>query len=126
MLTYLIIALGSALGGAGRYAVSTWVTSSWGDAFPWGTLVVNASGSLIIGVIAAIADPACKLYVSSPMQQFLIIGIMGGFTTFSSFSLQTLSLIKEGQWIFATGNVVGSVLLCLFSVWIGFFFNYRK
>lgn len=119
MLTYLSIAIGSAIGGMGRYAVSRLFTFWFGETFPWGTLVCNVSGSLLIGLLAGLTGPDGRYIVAPDLRQFLLVGICGGYTTFSSFSLQTLALIREGDMLQAGGNVVLSVLLCLIFVWIG-------
>lgn len=121
-LAYLTVALGSALGGVGRFWISGWVARRFGDQFPWGTLTVNLVGSLVIGVLAAAIEPTTQL---SPRAraftaQFLMAGLCGGFTTFSAFSVQTLRLLQSGAWSHALGNIFGSVLLCLAGVWLGF------
>ena len=89
--------------------------------FPWGTLVVNVSGSFVIGIIGALAVPEGRMDSSSRLfaTQFLMIGICGGYTTFSSFSLQTLNLLREREWLYAGGNVILSVVLCMIAVWLG-------
>lgn len=115
----LWVALGAAIGGVGRYWCSGWIARAFGETFPWGTLVVNVSGSLAIGLIAAVTGPDGRLLVGSAARQFLMAGVLGGFTTFSSFSLQTLTLIEEGEWLHAGANVVASVVLCLAGVWFG-------
>ena len=116
---YLVVALGSALGGAARFGLSGVVARSFGETFPWGTLVVNVLGSFLIGFVATVTGPDGRLLASPASRQFLMPGIFGGFTTFSSFSLQTLSLAQEGEWLQAGGNVAGSVVLCLVGVWLG-------
>jgi CrcB protein len=104
----------------GRYWVSGLVATRWGEAFPVGTLVVNATGSLLIGLIAALADPAGRVWLNPSLaRHFLMLGVLGGYTTFSSFSLQTLALARDGEWLFAAVNVVGSVVACLAAVWLG-------
>jgi CrcB protein len=121
MLAYLWVALGGAIGSAGRYWLGGLVADRVGATFPWGTLAVNVSGSLVIGVLAALAlaegrlDPQARTFVT----QFLMIGVCGGFTTFSSFSLQTLNLLREREFLYAGGNVLLSVLLCMVAVWLG-------
>jgi len=119
-MTYLLVALGSAIGGVARYWCSGLVAARAGEAFPWGTLVVNVTGSFIIGALAAMSEPDGRWYLSPGARQFLMIGVLGGYTTFSSFSLQTLNLLREGQWLYAAGNVFASVAMCLVAVWLGF------
>jgi CrcB protein len=116
---YAAIALGGALGTVGRYALSGAVANAFGQTFPWGTLIVNASGSFVIGFFAALTAPDGRLFVGGTTRQFVIAGLCGGYTTFSSFSLQTLNLMRDGEWLYAGGNVVGSVALCLFCAWLG-------
>jgi len=118
-MIYLWIAGGSALGGVARYWLSGVVATAFGETFPWGTLIVNVSGSFVIGLFATLTDPDGRLFVSSEMRQFVMVGIVGGYTTFSSFSIQTLSLLRDGQWASAGANIAGSVVLCLAAVWLG-------
>ncbi len=113
--TYLAVMLGGALGTGFRMALVTFVGTRFGATFPLGTLVVNVVGSAIIGFVAALTEGG-----AAPLaRQFVIVGVLGGFTTFSSFSLQTLNLFQDGQWLHAALNVAGSVLLCLVAVWLG-------
>lgn len=119
-MSWLWVALGSALGGAARYWMSGAVASRWGEAFPVGTLAVNIVGSAIIGVIAAAGEPEGRLWMSSAARDFVMLGVLGGFTTFSSFSLQTLNLARDGEWLWAGANIVASVVLCLVAVWLGY------
>ncbi len=116
---YLFVALGGALGSMGRYAVSGLVAGGFGETFPWGTLVVNVVGSFIIGFFATLTAPDGRFFVGGTTRQFVMTGFCGGFTTFSSFSLQTMNLMNEGEWLYAGGNVVGSATLCLIFVWLG-------
>ncbi len=118
-LTVLWVALGGALGSAARYWCSGLAARLFGDGFPWGTLLVNVTGSLIIGFFATVTGPEGKWLVSGNIRQFVMVGVLGGFTTFSAFSLQTLVLFEQGEWLRAAGNVLGSVLLCLAAVWFG-------
>lgn len=119
MLTYFGIAVGSALGGVGRYWCSGLIARHVGETFPWGTLLVNVLGSMLIGLFATVTGPDGRWLLGSTARQFFMIGVFGGFTTFSSFSLQTLALIQSGEWPRAFANIVGSVLLCLIGVWLG-------
>jgi CrcB protein len=116
---YLAIAVGGALGSVARYFLSGVVANTFGQTFPWGTLIVNVSGSFVIGLFGAVTGPDGRILVSGVMRQFVMVGICGGYTTFSSFSLQTLSLANDGEWLYAGGNIVGSVVLCLVFVWLG-------
>ncbi len=118
-MEYLWIALGSALGGAGRYWLSGVIAQRFGEAFPVGTLVVNMSGSFLIGLIASLTDPGGRLLIHPSARQFVMVGVLGGYTTFSSFSLQTLNLARDGEWLYAVANVLLSVVLCLLAVWLG-------
>ncbi len=119
MQIYLWIALGSALGGMARYWCSGVAAFLFGETFPWGTLIVNVVGSVIIGFVATLTGPDGRLLVSTTVRQFILVGFCGGFTTFSSFSLQTLNLMNDGQWSYAALNIGLSVVLCLVSVWLG-------
>jgi fluoride exporter len=119
MQGYIWIAIGSALGGMARYWCSGVAARLIGETFPWGTLIVNVAGSLIIGFFATLTGPDGRIFVGSVARQFVMIGILGGYTTFSSFSLQTLELLHDGEWLRAGGNIIASVLLCLFAVWLG-------
>jgi len=119
LITYLWIALGGALGSVARYGVSSLAASWVGETFPWGTLIVNVTGSLIIGFFGTLSGPDGRLMVSSDARQFVMVGVCGGYTTFSSFSLQTLNLARDGDVLAAGGNIVGSLVLCLLFVWLG-------
>jgi len=119
LLTYFWVALGSALGGVARYWCSGFFARLIGETFPWGTVVVNVIGSLIIGFFATLTLPDGRLLVSSDARVFVMVGLCGGYTTFSSFSLQTLTLVRDGEWLWAGANIVGSVVLCLLAVWLG-------
>jgi CrcB protein len=125
--TYLWVALGGALGSVARYALNGVVSTRLGETFPFGTLIVNATGSLIIGVLAAATLPEGRLSSDTRLfvTQFLMIGVCGGFTTFSSFSLQTINLLREREWLYAGGNVLSSVLLCLIVTGLGFMLGSR-
>lgn len=120
-LTYLWVALGGALGSVGRYWLNGFVSERFA-VFPAGTLVVNILGSLVIGFVAALTLPEGRMSSESRafVAQFVMIGVCGGFTTFSSFSLQTLHLLREREWLYAGGNVLLSVALCLVATWVGY------
>lgn len=119
VIRYFWIMLGGALGTAARYWASGFVARAFGETFPWGTLIVNVSGSLLIGFFATLTGPDGRMFVGTTARQFVMIGICGGYTTFSSFSLQTLNLMNDGEWLSAGGNILLSVALCLLAVWAG-------
>jgi CrcB protein len=118
-MIYLWVALGSAIGGAGRYWVSGLVAAQVGEVFPWGTIAVNVVGSFAIGLFVALTGPDGRLLVAAEARQFFMLGVCGGFTTFSSFSLQTLNLVRDGEWAWAAANIALSVALCLAAVLAG-------
>ena len=120
MITYLWIAVGSALGGMARYACSSLIASGFGQTFPLGTLVINVLGSFVIGFFATLTGPDGRYLVPGDIRQFVMVGLCGGYTTFSSFSLQTLTLAQDGEFVRAGLNIVGSVVLCLLAVWLGY------
>src|SRR5215470_4628965 len=119
MLNYIMVGLGGAVGSVARYWFSGLVADRFGNAFPWGTLLVNVSGSFIIGFFATITGSDGRWLVGPYGRNFFMTGICGGYTTFSSFSLQTLNLARDHEWFYAGANVVLSVVLCLFGVWLG-------
>lgn len=120
VLTALYVALGGAVGSLLRYWCSGIVAHAFGETFPFGTLVVNVVGSVLIGTVAAVTGPDGRLLVPPDLRLLIMVGVFGGFTTFSSFSLQTLALIQDGEWLAAGANVVLSVALCLLGVWLGY------
>ncbi len=119
MLTYLWVMLGGALGTGARFWASGMVAERVGETFPFGTLFVNVTGSFLIGFFATLTDPGGPWLVAPRIRQFVMIGILGGYTTFSSFSLQTLELAREGDWLRAGLNSVLSLVCCLVAVWLG-------
>ena len=119
MIPYLWVAAGSALGGMGRYGFGLLAARLWGEAFPWGTIAINVIGSFVIGFFAALTVPDGVLPASANLRTFVMVGICGGFTTFSAFSLQTIDLLRAGQTWRAVANVGGSVVLCLLATALG-------
>ena len=119
MGTYIWVAVGGAIGTLGRYWLSGVVARAVGETFPWGTIIVNISGSFVIGFFATLTGPDGRIFAPSDVRQFVMIGLCGGYTTFSSFSLQTLNLMNDGEWLYAGANIVLSVVACLIAVWIG-------
>ncbi len=118
-VTYLWIGLGSALGGMARYFCYGAAQRVLGPTFPWGTLLVNLTGCAFIGFFATLTAPDGRWLVGTLPRQFVMVGICGGFTTFSSFSLETLALARDGEWLRAGANVAASVAGCLIAVWAG-------
>ena len=119
MITYLWVAIGGALGSLARYGGSSLAAAWSGEAFPWGTLIINVTGSLAIGFLAGLAGPDGRALVAGDARPFALAGLCGGYTTFSAFSLQTLNLAQNGEFLRAGMNVVSSVFLCLGAVWLG-------
>jgi CrcB protein len=117
---YVTVAIGSALGGVARHWCTV-VSIEWlGVTFPWGTLFINVLGSFVIGFFFAIAGPDGRFATSANIRLFVMPGLCGGYTTFSAFSLQTLSLFQSGAWLRGGSYVAASVLLCLIAVWAGY------
>jgi CrcB protein len=119
MLNYILVGLGSAIGGISRYWASGLIANRYGQSFPWGTLFVNVTGSFIIGLFATLTATEGRWLVGPSGRNFFMMGFCGGYTTFSSFSLQTLSLAQDEEWLYAAGNAVLSLVLCLAAVWLG-------
>jgi len=111
--------VGGGLGSLARWGFSYWIANTVGETFPWGTLVVNVSGSFIIGLFATVTGPDGRFVASPTFRQFFMLGICGGYTTFSSFSFQTLTLAQDGQWFRAGANCLLSFAFCLVGVWLG-------
>jgi len=121
MLAYLWVAIGGALGSVARFGIGGLIPQKTGS-FPWATLIINVSGSFVIGILGALTASEGKMTPRSQVlaTQLLITGVCGGYTTFSSFSLQTLNLLRDGEWFYAAGNILLSVILCMIAVWIGY------
>jgi len=120
-IAYLWVALGGALGSVGRYWLNG-IISTYVATFPLGTLVINVTGSFLICIFGALTIPEGRMDSQTRIAatQFLMVGICGGYTTFSSFSWQTLNLLRDREWLYAGGNMVLSVVLCMIAVWLGF------
>jgi protein CrcB len=120
MLTYLYIAIGGALGSVGRAWMANAVVRMLGPHFPWGTIFINILGSFVIGFFGALTTSDGRFTAHPDARAFVMVGICGGFTTFSSFSLQTLDLARDGKPGAALANIALSVILCLLAVTAGF------
>jgi CrcB protein len=119
MVNYLLVGLGGAIGSILRFWFSGFVGRHFGETFPWGTLLVNVSGSFVIGFFATVTGTEGRWLVGPLGRNLFMTGICGGYTTFSSFSLQTLNLVREGEWFYAGLNSALSFVLCLIGVWLG-------
>jgi CrcB protein len=124
-IAYLWVAIGGALGSVGRFWINGIISAKFSETaqtFPLGTLLINIAGSFLIGIFAALTISEGRLDSQSRAfaTQFLMIGVCGGYTTFSSFSLQTLNLLRDREWFYAGGNVILSVALCMIAVWLGY------
>ncbi len=117
MTQLLIVGAGGAIGAIGRYLLSTWIYSLTGRAFPWGTLAVNLLGSLLMGFLSVWLLE--RMTLSTEMRALLMVGFLGAFTTFSTFSLETLLLLEEGAVARAGINIAFSVIICIFAAWMG-------
>ena len=118
-LVVVWVALGSALGGVLRYLGTELSLRLLSSTFPWGTVAINIVGSFVIGFFIVVSGPDGRWSAGPEMRHFVATGILGGFTTFSAFSLQTVALAQEGAWAFAAANIVGSVVLCVTGAWLG-------
>jgi fluoride exporter len=120
MEAYVWVAIGSALGGSARFWLSGLVARRVGETFPWGTLAVNVSGAFVIGIFMAVAAAGAGVVAEPAAMQFVVIGVLGSYTTVSSFSLNTLALVRDGDWPRAAGNIGLSLGLCLLAVALGY------
>jgi fluoride exporter len=121
-IAYLWVALGGALGSVSRFWLGGLIASRFGETFPFGTLLVNVTGSFLIGILGALTIPEGRMDSQSRalVTQLLMTGVCGGYTTFSSFSRDTLNLIHDREWLYAGGNIILSVVLCMIAVWLGY------
>ena len=117
--TYLAVMAGGAAGTGLRMALAGWLTARYGGTFPVGTLVVNVTGCFVIGAFAALTGPAGFLPAPPLVRQVVMVGVLGGYTTFSAFGLQTLGLLQAGDGLRAGLNAALSLVLCLAAVWLG-------
>ncbi len=120
-LTWIAVAIGGALGSVARFWMTGAVTALTGPRFPYGTLLINVLGSFAIGVIAGVSLTPARMGMHPDVRIFLMVGICGGFTTFSAFSLQTLELLQTGAVVPALLYGAGSVVLCVMFVWFGWY-----
>jgi len=119
-MTWLLVAVGGALGSVARYGFAMAVARLTGPGFPYGTIIINIAGSLLIGWFSALTGPMGRLPAPDAARVFVMAGICGGFTTFSAFSLQTMELLRAGEGLLAFANVAVSVICCLGATALGF------
>jgi CrcB protein len=105
-MDYLWVGVGGFLGANARYALAVWLTGRWGTAFPWATFVINVTGSLAIGVLLTLLTE--KLALDPAWRLLLVVGFLGGYTTFSSYTFEALALGAAGEWLLALAYVLGS------------------
>ena len=117
MTQYLWVALGGAFGASGRFWVSSWVNKQTDFSFPAGTLLVNVLGSFLFGFLFGLLFSLAGL--REPLRLLVLVGALGAFTTFSTFSFETIRLLEEGLVLTAVVNVLASCILCLLGVWLG-------
>lgn len=117
MIKGMLVFIGGGIGSVFRYMMSGWIYSAFGSNFPYGTLAVNVLGSFVIGFFLTLAED--RFLITSDMRIFVAIGIVGGFTTFSTFSYETFKLFKNGSFLFGGLNIAVSLTFALFALWIG-------
>jgi CrcB protein len=117
MLKTLLIGLGAFIGANARYALQTWAAARWGADFPYGTLIINISGSLILGFFVTLVTQ--RVAIPTEWRVFVTVGLLGGFTTFSSFSVETLNLVQMSRWLPALLYLTGNVVLGVIGAYLG-------
>jgi fluoride exporter len=116
----ILVAAGGAIGSVWRYVLTTLVMRASGTLFPAGTFVVNVLGCVVFGAIAGAADQ--RLPLTPDLRLFLLVGLLGGFTTFSSYAFESMALMQQGQLLSALVNIVGQVVFGLVGLWVGYLF----
>jgi CrcB protein len=118
LLNFFLVAIGGAIGSTARYVLSTLVLRVTGTQFPLGTFAVNVIGCLAFGAIAGAASQ--RVQIAPPLRLFLLTGILGGFTTFSSYAFESFTLIRDGQFLWASINIAGQIVAGLAGMWAGY------
>lgn len=115
-IAFIVIGVGGALGAMARYALSTFIYQKYLHTFPWGTFIVNTLGCFLLGIAYVLG---MEYFSSSNIRLFVMVGFLGAFTTFSTFSIETLNILKDGQIKIALSYGFGSLFFCLLAVWLG-------
>ena len=121
---YLVVLAGAGLGGLARYALGVWIMAKSGGRFPLGTFLINISGSFLIGLVMTLLTE--RLHPHPNWRLFLVVGVLGGYTTFSSFEYETLQTVRDGARWMGLFYVAGSVLFGYVAVWLGAFLAARR
>ena len=117
MTRFLLVCAGGAAGTAARYLTALWAGAAFGPAFPFGTLIVNVAGSFLIAFVMHVG--ITTEWISNDVRLMLTTGVMGGFTTYSTFNYETTEFLREGAWTLAAANIIGTVLVCLIAGFAG-------
>lgn len=116
-MNYLIIGAGGFVGAITRYILAVWIGERWGRSFPLGTFIINVTGSFLIGLLMTLM---AERFTENPQWRLLlVVGFLGAYTTFSSFEYETGALLKDGEWLFASINVIGSVIVGFIALKLG-------
>ena len=118
MINSLLVFVGAGCGGVARYGVSRLSLNLWGTNFPWGTLIVNVTGSLVMGLLSIIILDRYS-HLNEVLRPLILVGFLGGYTTFSSFSIESINLMESSQYGAFIGYVLASLLLCIVAAWLG-------
>lgn len=113
----LLVGIGGFLGSVARYLVSGFIQDRTGEIFPFGTLVVNVIGCFVIGALSELAE--ARAFLSPETRALMVVGVLGGFTTFSAFGNETVNLLRDGEWTFAVMNLLAHAALAIGAVWVG-------
>ena len=124
MERYLVVLAGAGIGGLTRYVAGTWIMAKYGGRFPLGTLIINVSGSFLIGVLMTLLTERFQPHPN--WRLFLVVGILGGYTTFSSFEYETFQVFRDGSRLMGILYVAGSVVLGYLGVWLGAMLTARR